>query len=294
MTEFVQYALVALSVGALYALLALGVALIFGIMRFMNFAHGELIMIGAYTLFFSAALPWPIMVGMAAVVVILASLGMERVAFRPLRGASTSTLLISSFALSYFLQNLTLLIYGSRPKSVLVAPILSDSVSVGGVTVAALDIVTIATVFVLLFALAVFLKRTRLGIEMRAAAEDFTTARLLGVKANRVIATAFALSGLVASVASVLLVAQTGTLTPRIGVTPVVTALIATILGGLGSLEGAVLGGFALGILTIALQVSLPIDAKPYRDAFVYGGVILLLLIRPRGLLPARHLEERV
>ena len=147
---------------------------------------------------------------------------------------------------------------------------------------------------VLLISFGLFLKKTRLGVQMRAAAEDFPMARLLGVRANTVIAAAFALSGLLAGVAAILLVAQTGTLTPTMGVTPVLVAFVATIIGGLGSLGGAVIGGFALGTLTVTLQAELPLALRAYRDAFVFGGVIAILVFRPNGLLGAKSRVQRV
>ena len=140
----------------------------------------------------------------------------------------------------------------------------------------------------LLAAVGLFLRRTTLGTQMRAAAEDFRMARVLGIRANTVIASAFALSGLLAGTAAILLTAQTGTASPTMGVNIVLVAFTATILGGMGSLRGAVLGGFSIGVLTVTLQASLPLDLRPYRDAFVFAAVLAVLVVRPQGLLPAR------
>jgi branched-chain amino acid transport system permease protein len=292
--QLIQNAIDALSFGSLYALFALGIALIFGIMGLINFAHGELIMAGAFALVFLGHPGWPLLIlGTVAVTVVFA-LAVERVAFRPVRRADPITLLVTSFAVSYLLQNLAAVTFGSVPKTTNLSTSLAESFSIGGVYIPKLDVVTVVVTLVLLAGLGLFLGRTRVGIQMRAAAEDFRMARVLGVKANRVIATAFALSGLLAAAASILLVAQTGVVTPTIGSSPVLIAFIATVLGGIGSLRGAVLGGFVLGFITVALQAYLPLELRYYRDAFAYGAVIAMLLVRPQGLIVAKSLVTRV
>ena len=294
MEQVIQDIVDAASLGSLYALLALGIALIFGIMGLINFAHGELIMIGAYTLFLISGPPLPVLIAGTVVAVVLAAVLMERVAFRPVRGAEPATLLVTSFAVAFLLQNLALLIFGSRPKGVNILPSLSDVFTIGDVRFGKLAIVLIVTTIVLLTGLAMFLKRTRLGLQMRAAAEDFDTARLMGVRANQVIATAFALSGVLAATAAIFLVADGGTAYPTIGLAPVIVAFVATVIGGLHSLLGAAIGGFVLGALTILLQAWLPEGLLVYRDSFVYGTVILVLLFRPQGIIAAKSLRERV
>jgi branched-chain amino acid transport system permease protein len=291
---FLQNVVNALSLGSLYALFALGVALIFGIMRLINFAHGELIMVAGYGIVFSTFLPWPAMTAIVITTVVVFALAMERVAFRPVRGASPSTLLVTSFALSFFLQYLALMIFGGLPKVVNIFPSLNGYYTVGGIDIRKLDLVTVGVTLGVLVALGVFLTRTRLGVQMRAAAEDFGMARLLGVRANTVIATAFAMSGFLAGVAALLFVATTGTVNPVMGSSVVLVAFIATVMGGLGSLVGATLGGFGLGGVTVALQAYLPLELRSYRDAFAYGAVIIVLLVRPQGLIVARSVETRV
>jgi branched-chain amino acid transport system permease protein len=290
----VQNAIDAISFGSMYALFALGIALIFGIMGLINFAHGELIMVAGYALVFLGHPGWPLLVIGAVAVAVAFALATERIAFRPVRRADPITLLVTSFAVSYLLQNLAQVIVGSIPKTTNLSTSLAQSFAVGGINVPKLDVVTVATTLLLLVALGLFLGRTRLGIQMRAAAEDFRMARILGVRANRVIATAFALSGVLAGVAAILLVAQTGVVTPTIGASPVLVAFIVTVLGGIGSLRGAVLGGFVLGFVTVALQAYLPLELRYYRDAFAYTAVIAMLLVRPQGLVIARHVVTRV
>jgi branched-chain amino acid transport system permease protein len=294
MTAFLQNAVDAISLGGLYALVALGIALIFGVMGFINFAHGELIMVGAYVLVYVAAGPIFVVIFTTVTVAMLMALAMERVAFRPLRGANPTTLLVTSFAVSFFLQNLARLTVGSQPKSVALPEGVSDSVDLAGLSVSKLAIAEIGVTLLLLVALWTFLTRTALGVQMRAAAEDFSMAQQLGVRASRVIAMAFAMSGILAGTVSLLFVAQVGVVSPAIGLSPALVGFVATVLGGMRSLVGATLGGFLLGVLTVAAQQLLPGDLSSFRDAFVFGSVIVMLLIRPQGLLGGRTAQVRV
>jgi branched-chain amino acid transport system permease protein len=284
----------AISVGGLYALTALGIGLIFGVMRLINFAHGELIMIAGYALLALFGQPLPVMLAGGLVAAILLALATERTAFRPLRDADPATLLIASFAVSFFLQKILILLVGSRPKGIDFLPALGRQIELAGVRLQSLQIVTIVVSAILLGGLTWFLKATRFGLQMRAAAEDFRMARVLGVRADRVIATAFAISGVLAAAVSFLVVAQTGIVQPRMGLQLVIIAFVGTVIGGLGSLAGAALGGFLVGVATILLQALLPPDFRVFREAFVFVAVTLVLLLRPQGLFPARGLRERI
>lgn len=290
----VQSLIDAVSLGAVYALAALGIGLTFSIMRLINFAHGELIMIGGYTLFMLAGHPYLVMGVAAVLVVTIAAFGMERLAFRTLRGASPTTLLIASFAVSYLLQHLVLLVFGSRPTGVDFLSTLNQSIELGGLRIPLLQLAAIVVTGLAMVGLSLFFARTDAGIQMRAAAEDFTMARLVGVKANRVIAIAFGLSGILASLLSLYLVTQTGTVTYKMGVSMVLIAFVSSVIGGMGSLVGAALGGFIVGVVSVLLQSYLPADLRPYRDAFVYLLFIAFLLWRPEGLMQRRADRERV
>jgi branched-chain amino acid transport system permease protein len=292
LTDLLQHAVDIVSLASLYALLALPVALIYGIMNLVNFAHGELIMIGGYALFLLGALALPVAVFIMLLAVVAAALAMERSAFRPVRGASAETLLVTSFAVSFLLQNVALVIFGSRPKSVGTPAGLNGAFEIGGVRIDHLDALTFGACVTCVVALAVFLRRTRFGIQMQAASEDFMMARLLGVRANSVIAAAFAISGALAGVAAFFLVVRGGSAYPTMGLAAVIIAFVATMMGGLGSLRGAIIGAAILGATTVLLDVVLPEAMRPERDAFLYGAVLLLLLIRPEGLSPAGR--ERV
>lgn len=289
-----QHLFDAASTGGLYALIALGIALVFGVMNLVNFAHGELLMVGGYVILAVQALAWPLVVLVTVLAVVGVALAMERVAFRPVRTADPTTMLITSFAVSILIQNIGVLSAGRRPKGVEFGAGLAQPVHFAGAEIPAVELITLGMVVFLLVVLVLLLKRTQLGIQMRAAAEDFRMTRLMGVKADTIIVAAFATSGVLAAVAVVLLLVTTGTVSPGMGLQPVLVGFVATVIGGMGSLIGAAVGGFLLGTVTVALQASLPLEARGYRDALVFTAVILVLILRPRGLFANRALEERV
>ena len=302
----IQLLVDSLALGSQYSLVALGIGLIFGVMRMINFAQGDMITFGAYMLVVPtvsdfappmiAALPMPLLiVGIIAVVAVLAWLT-ERLAFRSVRkkGADGATLLITSFAIGYFIQSLILFLHTGRPKSVSILPMLSHRIQLGGVRLALVDLVTILASLIMLGLVGLFLNRTRNGVAIRAAAEDFLMARLIGVKADRVISMAFLVSGALAGAVTLMFVAKTGVLDYRMGVPLAIAGFVATVIGGMGSLTGAVLGGFALGLASTLLQALLPPDLRPARDAFLYGLVIVVLLARPQGLFVFGTGRERV
>jgi branched-chain amino acid transport system permease protein len=280
------------------------VGLLFGILRLVNFAHGDFITIGAYALIVPSmdvtatmligGWTWSLMIPLIALIVVVAALLSDVLVFRPLRRASAPTLMISSFAVSYFIQNAILMFYGARPKAANLWSGLNTQMMVGEVRVPLLQVVTIAVTLLLMGGLTLFLKRTRYGVMMRAAAEDFRMAQYLGVNGNFVIGLAFAISGILATAVSLLYLSQTGTLSPTMGVPLALFAFVATVIGGMGSLLGAVVGGFLVGFVVIMLQAYLPEDLRVFRDAFAFAFVILILLVRPSGLVPTRALIERV
>ncbi len=290
----IQHVIDALTSGSLYAIYALGIAIVFSVMGLINFAHGELIMIAGFTVVLLADAPLPVALAAAVLLAIAFAMGMERIAFRPVRGASATTLLVTSFAVSYFLQNLAGVLFGNVPLGINILPVLSQAMTIGSVSVPYLSTVVITTTFITLAALSLFLSRSNVGLQLRAAAEDFTTARLLGVRANSIIALAFAISGLLAGLGALFEVAQTGIVYPTMGANALLFAFVATILGGMGSLSGAVLGGYVLGSATVVLQVVLPAEWRPFRDALIFGLVIVVLLARPQGLIGSRSRAGRV
>jgi branched-chain amino acid transport system permease protein len=294
--DVIQYLISSLSLGGLYALMALGLVIVYGILRLVNFAYGELVMIGGYglLLFGDSALPWIIVALLSVIVAIIAGVLMERIAFRPVRHSSPTTMLITSFALSTLLQSVALLTVSPRPRAPRLPSIFVESFTIGGLQIKIVDLIGIIIGVLALVALTVFLRRTVIGLALRAAADDFTMTRLLGVPANRVIATAFAISGLMAGIVALFWIGRTGQTYPTVGLQPVLIAFIASVVGGMESLRGAVVGGYVLGFLTMGLQTWLPQGVNNYRDAVMFGIVIVVLLLRPQGLIrPAYSREVR-
>lgn len=284
----------ALSVGSTIALLALGLAIIFNIMRMINFAHGELLTIGGFTMFVLSqnGFGWSVMLPAAILVPAFAAILMERVAFRPIRSATLTTTMITSFAVAIVVQHLLVIQFGSRQKVVPFPRWVTQNVSLGAFDIQILQIAATLVTGLALLGLTLFLRRSQLGISMRAAADDFEVTRLLGIRADRVIATAFALSGALAGLASLFWVARRGTVGPMMGLTPLVNAFIAAVIGGLGSLPGAVVGGFVLGFIRVALETLLPSGPLRFIDAFTISLVVLVLLLRPQGLFGAAQVER--
>lgn len=286
MTAAIQFVIDVLSLGGAYALMALGLVIVYGILRLVNFAYGELIMVAGYTLYLvgESPLPWLIMAVLAVFAAILTGIATDYVAFRPVREKSVTAVLITSFAFSTLLQNAAQLLVSPRPRSIPLPEIFSDTVTVLGVVTPARNLITIAAAAILLTLFTLAMRRTILGIAMRAAATHFTMARMLGVPANLIISTAFAISGLLAGAVALLWLGRIGTVVPRVGLEPLLIAFIATVIGGMRSLEGAVLGGFLLAFIDTALNYTLPQDLLKFRDAFTFSLVILILLWRPAGL----------
>ena len=286
MTAAIQFVIDVLSLGGAYALMALGLVIVYGILRLVNFAYGELIMVAGYTLYLVSAspLPWLVMAVLAVGAAVVTGIATDYVAFRPVRAKSVTAVLITSFAFSTLLQNAAQLLISPRPRSIPLPEVFSDTVTLFGVVTPARNLITIAAAAVLLTLFTLAMRRTILGIAMRAAATHFTMARMLGVPANLVISTAFAISGLLAGTVALLWLGRIGTVVPRVGLEPLLIAFIATVIGGMRSLEGAVLGGFLLAFIDTALNYSLPQDLLKFRDAFTFSLVILILLWRPAGL----------
>jgi branched-chain amino acid transport system permease protein len=288
-SQGVQYAVDAIAFGSLFALMALALALLFNVMGLMNFAYGELIMAGAFTMYYTRGAGWLAMIGMTILIVTLLSLVMELVAFRPLRRASPVTLLVTSFAVSYGLQQLGWMSVGRGiQKGVEPYPWLTKQFDISGVLISRLTIVTWIVTIALLVGMTLLLRRTTLGIQLRASTEDFRMAQLTGVKANWVISAAFGITGLLASAVTLLYVLRTGAVDPEIGRGPLLVAFVGGVIGGLGSLPGAALGGFVLGAIINTLQAALPAEFASHTQLFAFLAVIAILVFQPEGLVAFR------
>jgi branched-chain amino acid transport system permease protein len=294
-SEFAQQLINALALGSIYAMLALGLAMVYSTLGILNFAYGELVTITGYTMYFTAlaGLPFLLCAVLGVLAALASSMLMELFAFRPLRRSSFVTILFASFAVSQILQGFFRQAISPRYKGVPVPDLLGETVSLGELRVSVLSLVTMAVGIASMLLILAFMRYARAGVQMRAAAEDFTTARLMGVRANRVILVAFALSGALAGVAGVLWIARTSAVNPSSGFVPILAAFIAIVIGGLGSIPGAVIGGFVLGAIEIFLHVLLPGSLVPFEQAAALIVVVLLLAVRPQGL-AGRLIEAKV
>jgi branched-chain amino acid transport system permease protein len=287
MQTLLQFAIDVLSLGGAYALMALGLVIVYGILKLVNFAYGELIMVTGYGLFLmnGSGLPWIVMAALAVLIAIITGIATDYIAFRPVRAKSVTAVLITSFAFSTILQNAALLFISPRPRNVPLPDLFSQTVEFAGILIPLRNLITIAASILLLVLFAWAMKRTVLGIAMRAAATQFRMARMLGVPANLIISSAFAISGFFAGVVALLWIGRIGSVTPGIGMEPLLIAFIATVIGGMRSLQGAVLGGFLLAFVNTGLNYTLPQQLLEFRDAFTFTLVILILLWRPEGLI---------
>jgi branched-chain amino acid transport system permease protein len=277
----------AVGLGAIYALMAVGIGLVFGVLRLVNFAYGQLVMAGAYTLAFTSAWPVPLSIAACFGVVVALSLAMETVVFRPLRGQSPAVMLVTTFAIAFLLQAIALIIdlrddtLGEVAASI---TSLNEPINVGGVDIRKITLVSVAVAAFALLALALLLTRTTIGLHTRAAATDFRTARLLGVRANRVIAFSVVLSGLLAAAVAVMMTVQFPLVSPDFALRDTIVVLVGVVVGGIDRLWTATLGGFTIGFVSGVLNGALPTDKTVYLPSAVFALVILVLLLRPAGL----------
>ena len=285
MSQLLQSLVDALSQGAVLGLAALAIGLVFGVIRLANFANGELITAAGYSLIFTWQFGWYVAIPLAILVAIALSLLMEFAVFSRMRTANPATLLIASFGLSFLLQRVYELLFTNNVQTAAVAPELAQSIEIGGVRLQLLSVTAIVLAVVLLIALQWFLTRTTLGLQLKAAAADFRTARLVGISAGRVIGMSFVLSGILAAVVGFVLTVQSGAVGPTFGVRITILALIGAVIGGIDKISGSLAGGFLVGFVTSLLASWLPQEMSNFKDAYVFLLVIIVLLIRPQGLL---------
>jgi branched-chain amino acid transport system permease protein len=276
----------AVALGAVFGLVAVGIGLVFGVLRLVNFAYGEIITAGGYTLAFMNGRSPALAIAACVGACVAMALAQEVIAFRPLRrsGARPATMLVATFAISFLLQAVYLLAFGSRGNIVGTLGGLNTAVTIRGVDIRWISIVAVIVGAVLLAATAVLLGRTSIGLHIRAAAADFRTARTLGVRANRVIAFSFVIAGVLAAAVSVLYTVQNPLVTPDFGVQITIFALIGVVVGGLDRLWTAALGGFTIGFIDVLFGDLLPSSKSVYLPSVVFGIVIVVLLLRPVGL----------
>lgn len=290
---FLSHLINGISLGSIYAIIALGCTMVYGIAKMLNFAHGDVIMVGGYICFCAMSyLNLPPVVGIVMAVVVCTILGMviERLAYKPLRSAPSLAVLITAIGVSYFLQNMALLIWKSDPKvfpSVVKIP--SISLFGGQLTISSVSIVTVLACIVIMIVLTLFTQKGKLGKAMRAVSEDKGAAQLMGINVNTTISTTFAIGSGLAAIAGVLLCSAYPTLMPTTGSMPGIKAFTAAVFGGIGSIPGAMIGGILLGIIEIFSKAYISTQLS---DAIVFGVLIVVLLIKPTGLLGKKITEK--
>lgn len=291
--SFLSYLINGISLGSVYAIIALGYTMVYGIARMLNFAHGDIIMVGGFTVFtIVTTMGGSPVVGILASVVVCTVLGVtiERVAYRPLRDASPLAVLITAIGVSYLLQNVALLIFGSNARqftSVITVPALK--LAGGKLSISSATIVTILSCIVIMAALMTFINKTKMGQAMLAVSEDRGAATLMGINVNRTISVTFAIGSALAAVAGVLLCSAYPSLSPYTGSMPGIKAFVAAVFGGIGSIPGAFIGGILLGIIENLAKAYI---SSQLSDAIVFSVLIIVLLVRPTGILGKKMMEK--
>lgn len=289
--NFIEQLINGLRTGSIYALIAIGYTMVYGIAKMINFAHGDIIMVGAYALYFSiSVLSLPVPAALLLTVIVCSVLGVliEKIAYKPLRKAQPLAVLITAIGMSFFLQSSSLLIFGSTPipfQSV----IPNENIKVGPVTISSITLVTLIVTAVAMILLTLFINKTKLGSAMRAVSEDKGAAELMGINVNSTISMTFAIGSALAAVAGILYISQYQSMKPTLGALPGIKAFVAAVLGGIGSIPGAMLGGILLGLIE---SVSKAYISTELADAIVFGVLIVVLLFRPSGLLGKKKIVK--
>ena len=292
MDKLIQTLISGLSLGSIYALIALGYTMVYGIAKMLNFAHGDIIMVGAYaviTAVFTMGLPPFIAILISIALCALLGIVIEFLAYRPLRQAQPLAVLITAIGVSYLLQNLALLIYGSEQKAFPTIVAL-PTVHIGGVYIDGITLATLVVTAVIMVALSLFINKTRMGKAMRAVSEDKEAAELMGISVNRTITVTFAIGSALAGVAAIFYVAAYTYIRPTTGAMPGIKAFTAAVFGGIGSIPGAMLGGILLGVIE---QLSKTYISTLWADAIVFGVLVVVLVVKPTGLL-GKKISEKV
>ena len=292
--SFISYLINGLSLGSVYAIIALGYTMVYGIAKMLNFAHGDIIMIGGYVVFLatsSAGMPPLLAVLLSVIVCTVLGVTIERIAYKPLREAPSLAVLITAIGVSYLLQNVALLLFGANPKSFTsVVPFSGLSLAGENLNISGEAIVTILSGIVIMVGLSVFIKRTKAGQAMLAVSEDKGAAQLMGINVNGTIGLTFAIGSALAAIAGALLCSAYPTLNPYTGSMPGIKAFVAAVFGGIGSIPGAMIGGILLGVIEILSKAYI---SSQLSDAIVFSVLIIVLLVKPTGIM-GKKINEKV
>ncbi len=288
--NFIETLINGLSMGSTYAMIALGYTMVYGIAKMLNFAHGDVIMVGGYMIFVTMSATGNPFLGLLVAVIccVILGVGIEKVAYKPLRGASPLAVLITAIGVSYLLQSLAQIIFGTAPKMVNVADL--GNLKVAGLTIPVYTLVTLACSMVIMTLLTLFVKYTRIGRAMIAVSEDKGAAQLMGVNVNKIIMITFAIGSALAAFAGLFMLMKSPSLTNTLGAMPGIKAFTAAVIGGIGSIPGAMLGGLLMGVVE-AISLTIPVIA-PYTDAIEFIILIIILLVRPTGILGKKRREK--
>ena len=291
---FMQQFVNALSLGSLYALIAIGYTMVYGILRLINFAHGDIFMIGGYLAFYGATaflMPWWVAVAVAIGLTTIFGVGLERAAYRPLRDSPRISIMISAIGASFLIENLAIVLFDARPKAFPVPELFARNFVIEGVYIASVSLIIPVVTAVILAALLWMVFRTRTGMAMRAVSTDIEAARLMAIDVNRIVSITFAIGSALAAIGGILWALKYPRLEPLMGIMPGLKCFIAAVIGGIGSIGGAVLGGLLLGLIEMMTVAFLP-ELTGYKDAFAFVLLIVVLLVKPTGLLGKNQGEK--
>lgn len=290
LTYYIQQLLAGISVGGQYALIAIGYTMVYGILRLINFAHGDIFMMaGFFMVYASASLPLYMSIPLVLLLTVILGVSVEKIAYKPLRQAPRMSIMISAIGVSYLLQNFATYYTGGLPRPYPVIPFISETIVIGSVTTSWITLLTPVLTLALVIGLVFLIKHTKIGMAMRAVSHDFETAQLMGIKTNNVISMTFVIGSFLAAVGSILFFTKYPTVTPIIGAMPGLKAFVAAVFGGIGSVPGAVVGAFVIGICENIIK---SLGYTTFSDAFTFVLLIVVLIFRPSGLFGEKQTEK--
>lgn len=290
LTTFLQHSLTGISLGGAYALIAIGYTMVYGILRLINFAHGDIFMIAGYFMIFAmSSMPWPIAIPVVILATVILGVAIERAAYKPLRTAPRMSIMISAIGVSYLLQNLATYLFTAIPRGFPEIPLLKRIFQLGDVSASLVTFLTPVLTLIILWGLMMLINHTKVGMAMRAVSRDFETSQLMGIKINNVVSVTFVIGSALAAIGAILYFTDRMTVTPFSGTLPGLKCFVAAVFGGIGSIPGAVVGGFIIGLCETILVA---LGYSTFSDAFTFVLLIVMLLLKPTGLFGEKTTEK--